>query len=321
MRAAQVVARGEVQIIETEKPKLEPGHALVRPRFLSLCGSDIHMLHYMEEELYPFPPGTSGHEMVGIVEAVNAPGSGIEPGTKALTIVPDHTGMAEYVLAPIERVIPLPENKSLPLLLQAQQLGTVIYSCKRLPNVVGKTAAVIGQGSVGLYFDFMLRRMGAERVIGLDLKQARVDAGLHFGATHTANNSHADAETIVRELNGGELADVVIEAAGEADTINLAPRLVTKHGTIFYFGIPRAHTLNFDFFEFFRKYATTMSESGTATEPGFLSFRQALRWISEGVIDVEGLLTHSFPFERVSEAYALAKSREDNVIKILIEMP
>jgi L-iditol 2-dehydrogenase len=321
MRAAQVVAPGDARIVETPKPELQPGHALVRPRYLSLCGSDVHMVYYHSPELYPFPPGTTGHEMVGVVEAVDAPGSGIEVGTLALTIAPDHRAMAEYYLAPVERILPLPNHRPAEHLLMAQQLGTVIFASKRLPGVLDQTVAVLGQGSVGLYFDFLLRRLGAATVIGIDVKEARVAASKQFGATHSVNNTEVDAVEAVKEITGGELADVVIEAAGEAETINLAPRLLKPHGTLLYFGIPRKHTLTFDFYELFRKYATTLSEAGTAYEPGFKSFRQALRWISEGEIDVEPLLTHRFPFDQVVDAYALARSRDDGAIKIVVEMP
>ena len=50
----------------------------------------------------------------------------------------------------------------------AQQLGTVVFGCRRLPSLVGKTVAVIGQGSVGLFHDFMLRRIGAHRIIAIE---------------------------------------------------------------------------------------------------------------------------------------------------------
>ena len=76
--------------------------------------------------------------------------------------------MAEFYLAPIENVLPLPAGKTPEELLMAQQLGTVIYACKKLPSVIGKTAVVIGQASAGLWFDVMLKRLGARRIVALD---------------------------------------------------------------------------------------------------------------------------------------------------------
>jgi threonine dehydrogenase-like Zn-dependent dehydrogenase len=125
MKAMQVVARGQAQLIEIPKPEVKPGHVLVRASRLSQCGSDIRMLHHAPEASYPFPPGTTGHEMVGTIEAIDVANSAIKPGAQVLALAPYHRAMAEYFLAPIEHVIPLPAGLPLEQLLQAQQLGTV----------------------------------------------------------------------------------------------------------------------------------------------------------------------------------------------------
>lgn len=320
MRAVQIVGHGQIQFVEISKPELLPGHVIVRPRYLSLCGSDIHMLYYSHGRSYPLPVGTTGHEMVGVVEEVDAPGSGIKPGDWALTLAPPQNAMTECYMAPVEHVFVLPPGTSPQLMLQGQQLGTVIYSCKRLPNVMGKSVAVVGQGSAGIYFDFILRRMGASTVIGIDLIESRTEAAKRFGATHTVNNSKVDALTAVSEITGGELADIVVEAAGEPSSINLAPYLVKQYGQLLYFGIPRAQTIPFDFRNFFSKYAHTITNSGAAREPGHTSTKQALQMLAAGEIDVESLITHSFPFERVMDAYEMAYKRSDDCIKILVEV-
>jgi threonine dehydrogenase-like Zn-dependent dehydrogenase len=189
MKAVQVVARGQARFIDVPVPKLLPGHALVRTRRLSLCGSDIRMLHFAPEDAYPFPPGTTGHEMVGVIEAIDVPGSTLRPGDMTLTLAPTHQAMAEYFLAPIDHVIPLPTHMPIEQLLQAQQLGTVIFASQRLPDVAGKTVAVIGQGSAGLFFNFHLRRLGAKRVIALDIDTFRLKLSKQYGATHTIHNA------------------------------------------------------------------------------------------------------------------------------------
>src|SRR5215212_11021 len=151
MKAVQVVARGKAEFVDVPVPELRPGHVLVRTRRLSLCGSDIRMLHFAPDDAYPFPPGTTGHEMVGVIEAIDSPESALRAGDAVLTLAPSHQAMAEYFLAPLEHVIPLPAREcdgiSIEHLLQAQQLGTVLFACQRLPNLMDKTVAVIGQGS------------------------------------------------------------------------------------------------------------------------------------------------------------------------------
>ena len=331
MKAVQVVARGQARFVDAPVPELKPKHVLVRTRRLSLCGSDIQMLHHAADSQYPFPPGTTGHEMVGFVEALDAPGSGLKVGDAVLALAPGHRAMAEYYLAPVEHVIPLPSGVPLELLLQAQQYGTVLFGCQRLPNLVAKTVAVVGQGSAGLFYDFQLRRMGALRVIALDVDARRLERSKKFGATHTIHNAggagsgdpRTTSETVeaIRQITGGELADVVIEAAGEVASINLAIDLVRPCGDILFFGYPRGQTIQFNFDNLFHKCCHAHTIVGSSIEANQTSTRIALDVIASGQLDVSQLITHRVPFADVIDAYELHRTRGDKCLKIVIEMP
>ena len=320
MRAVQVMAPGRAEFIETPLPELRPGHALVRTRLLSLCGSDVQWLHYLDPEDYPLAPGTTGHEVLGEVVAHDAPDN---PPSRdlALTLVPAHTGMAEYCLVRAENVLPLPPGVAPEHLLQAQQFGTVIYACKQLPNVIGQDVAVIGQGSAGLWFDLMLRRMGARRVIAIDLQAHRLQAGLLYGATDTIHNADADAVAALAELTDGRMADIVVEAAGEVASINLAVALTRSDGFLLNFGAPRATVAPFAMLDYFYKNLTMRSAVGAFRDPDHCCTRQALHMIASGEVDAAPLLTHRFPFSQVLEAYELHAARDEGAIKILIDMP
>ncbi|MEZ4864637.1 MAG: zinc-binding dehydrogenase [Caldilineaceae bacterium] len=320
MRATQVMAPGEIRVVEMPKPDLQPGYALVRTKQVSLCGSDYHSIYFSEPSAYPLPPGMSGHEVVGVVEAVDAPGSGVQIGDAALALVRGNRGMADYSLVAAEDLLTLPANKPLDHLLQAQQLGTVIYAAKHLPtNVIAKDVAVIGQGSAGLWWNYMMRRLGARRVISIDLQGHRLAASKHYGATDTVHNANCDAVEAVRELTGGEMVDVVIEAAGEATTIPLAVDLVKRHGAILYFGVPRLETLEFPFFTLFRKCLLVRTIVGALSDHNHVSTRLALELIANGEADVGPMITHHFPFEQVLDAYELQTTRDEGAIKIVVD--
>ena len=320
MKAVQVVARGKAAFVEVAVPSLRPGHALVRTRHLSLCGSDIRMLYFAPEKSYPYPPGTTGHEMVGVVEAIDAPGSTVQVGDAVLALAPTHQAMAEFFLAPINHVIPLPTGIPLEHLLQAQQLGTVLFACQRLPSLIGKTVAVIGQGSAGLFFDYQLRQMGVRRVIALDLESFRLDRSTSFGATHVVHNAVVDPVERIRKINDGDLADAVVEVAGEASAINLAIDLVRQGGDILYFGYPRQEIIPLNFDLLFHKCCRVQTIVGATVEPNQTSTRVAVDLIAGGRIDVGSLVTHRFPFADVLDAYELHRTRGDKCVKIVIDM-
>ena len=321
MKAVQVIEPGKAIFVDTPKPELQPGHALVRPSKLSLCGSDIRMLYHANPNEYPFPPGTTGHEMVGVIEEIDPNHPEFKKGDHVLALAPGHRAMAEFYLAPFEHVLPLRSERTPVQMLQAQQLGTVLYASQKLPSVASKTVVVIGQGSAGLWFNFHLRRLGARKVIALDLEDFRLKNSAHFGATHQINNREVDAQEAIRQLNDGELADVVIEAAGEVDSINLAVHLVKQYGDILFFGYPRGQYISFDFEDFFHKCCRSTTIVGATCETDQTSTRIALDIIADGEINVDPLLTHEIPFNDVFDAYELHRTREDEAVKIVIDMP
>jgi threonine dehydrogenase-like Zn-dependent dehydrogenase len=324
MRAVQVIAPGEAVFVEIPVPELKPGHALVRTRHLSLCGSDIWMIDHSLPHKYPFPPGTSGHEMIGVIEAVDPPNGEIRPGDLTLTLVIEHQGMAEYYLAPLEHVLPLPPGKPVEHLLQAQQLGTVIYASKRLPSLLDKSVAVIGQGSAGLWFNLIARRMGARQVIGVDLQAHRLTIAPRYGATHVVHNNESDAAQAIAEMTDGRMADVVIEAAGEISAINLAVDLAAERGFVLYFGVPRTQgqpTIPFAYERFFEKNLLAQTVVNAMAETNQSSSRLALEWIASGIADPGPMLTHRFPFDQTLDAYELQRTRDEGAVKIVIDMP
>ncbi|MEZ4730307.1 MAG: zinc-binding dehydrogenase [Caldilineaceae bacterium] len=320
MRATQVMAPGKITVVDTPKPELQPGYAIVRTKQVSLCGSDYHSIYFSAPQAYPLAPGVSGHEVVGIVDAIDAPESGISVGDQVLTLIRTNRGMADYCLVAANDLLPLPHGKPLDHLLQAQQLGTILYAAKHLPtSIMAKTVAVIGQGSAGLWWNWLMRRLGARRVIAVDLQAHRLAVSKHYGATDTVHNANLDAAKAVSELTGGEMVDVVIEAAGEAETIPLAVNLVKRYGAILYFGVPRLDTVEYPFATFFRKCILARAIVGALSDPNHECTRMALDLIAKGEADVGPMITHHFPFEQVLDAYELQVTRDEGAIKIVVD--
>ena len=322
MKAVQIVARGQCAFVEAPKPTMQPGSAIVKTLRLSLCGSDIRHIHYLPDDRYPSPIGETGHEMVGVVEAIDPSfdEGTVKAGDIVLCLAPDHRAMQEYYRAPIDRLLPFPAGTPLENAVQAQQFGTVLYAAKSLPDLRGKTAAVIGQGSAGLWFNFALKQRGAAKIIALDLKAYRLAYSKTYGATDTLHNADIPTADALRELNGGDPPDVVIEAAGEEASIRLAIEVVRENGFVLYFGVPRFETMDFPIFEYFWKSLTACSNVGTIKEPNHASTRQALQWISDGTVPVADMITHTFKFADVIEAYELHRLQDEGAVKIVIDM-
>ena len=120
----------------------------------------------------------------------------------------------------------------------AQQLGTVVFGARKLPSLLGQTVAIVGQGSVGLFHDFMLRRLGAHRIIAIEPVKERLDAGRRMGIDEAIDVTGQRATEAVLDLTNGQGADVVVEAVGSVDTFNQTLQLVRPLGRIAVFGLP-----------------------------------------------------------------------------------
>ena len=106
----------------------------------------------------------------------------------------------------------------------------------------GESVAVIGCGGVGDAAIAGARLAGATTVIAVDIEERKLDWARMFGATHTVNSRTADPVAEIRALTGGFGADVVIEAAGRADTYRQAFEARDLAGRVVLVGVPAPGT-------------------------------------------------------------------------------
>jgi S-(hydroxymethyl)mycothiol dehydrogenase len=102
----------------------------------------------------------------------------------------------------------------------------------------GDTVAVIGCGGVGDAAIAGASYAGARRVIAVDVDPRKLEWATRFGATHTVNSREVDAVDAIRELTGGNGADVVIEAVGSPDTYRQGFFARDLAGTLVQVGVP-----------------------------------------------------------------------------------
>ncbi len=301
-------------------PSVADGEVLLRTAYASICGSDLHTV-FLNAPPRPGAAGYPGHESVGEVVESRCPG--FEPGDRVLTVpyAADGRCLAEFQALPGSACVRLPATAPLSHLLMAQQLGTVVYALRSHPlDLVGKDAAVIGQGSAGAFFTFLLKRAGAARVLVSDKSPARLAYSRQVGADLAVDADAVDFRSAVMEATGGRGADVVVEAVGSRDTFPLSLELAAAGATVVWFGLPEDDGgYPFSFGEFFRRRLTAHTKFGAQGEPGLESFRYAVRLIADGALDVAPLLGHMLPIEQVDQAFRIARDRTGNALKVSIK--
>lgn len=102
----------------------------------------------------------------------------------------------------------------------------------------GDSVAVIGCGGVGDAAILGASLAGAAKIIAVDVDDRKLEWARGFGATHTVNSRSADPVEAIRDLTGGNGADVVIEAVGRPETYEQAFYARDLAGTVVLVGVP-----------------------------------------------------------------------------------
>jgi threonine dehydrogenase-like Zn-dependent dehydrogenase len=318
MIAGQITEPRRIDLVEMPLPQPGDGEILVKVEVGSICGSDlpyflVDRAHPSIADLpVPLPPALSLHELIGTVAQTRS--RRFREGDRVLALPYKHRGLSEYFLSHQENAVPIPKGPGERLVL-SQPLGTVIHACLKLPNLLGQTAVILGQGPIGQLFSALLSRMGALRIIAVDPIPERLGVARRMGATHTIGEDAAKATEMVHELTGGRGADLVVEAVGHAEAFKAAMRLARRNGTVIAFGLPHRAQYVVEINEFFYNEGRLINSVGPDVQR---DFPIAVEMIAAGLIDVSPLVTHRFHWSHAQDAFAIFADRRDGAIKVIL---
>jgi len=316
VKTGQITARGRISLIEVDDPRPpRDGEVVVTAETGCLCGSDIPFFSEPQPR-YPLTPGLSLHEIVGCVTSTAS--SSFRTGDRVLAMPPGLLGCAEQLLVADSRLVHIDEALSDEAAVISQPMATVLSALSVVPAVIGLTVAVVGQGPIGQLFNVCLSMAGAARIIGIDVRDSRVARSCEFGATDVVVSREAggrDAIERVREMTGGTMADLVVEAVGhEEQQFNLATALARNHGRVLYFGIPPDRFDGIAFEPVVRKSLTIYTSVPDDLRP-FVKI--AMRAIRQGRLNPDRLITHRFEFADLQKAFEAYRDRTG--MKVIIE--
>jgi L-iditol 2-dehydrogenase len=321
VKALQVVNPRSFDRVQISLPHMPTGSAdriVVRTLWVSMCGSDIPFFTGKKRfRSYPLAPGAPIHECVG--EVVESATDLFKPGELVLSIPDGDQGLAEFFLAQTARTVKLKADISdLGTACIIQPLSTVMNAMNRLGDVQGKSFAVIGLGSIGLFFCWLAANNGAGSVIGIDPCSFRCQFAESFGATRTVCRNGIEFVQNVRMAPDKWIPpDICVEAVGhQMDTINDCLELVRKRGTVVAFGVPDHMVYALDYETFFRKNAVLMA---TVTPEWTEYLSKAQDMFLENKDELSKFVTHRLPIREAEKAFSLYERHEDGIIKAVLD--
>ena len=161
--------------------------------------------------------------------------------------------------------------------------------------------------------------LGAGKIFAVESDPRRAELARQYGADEVIDFQETDPVERIMELTDGEGVDSSIEALGSSKTFEDCINVTRPGGTISNIGyhgqgefvrIPR------------EGWGVGMSDQtiNTALCPGGrVRLSRLLRLIHAGKVDPTPMTTHRFDFADIEEAFNLMKTKEDGVIKPLIE--
>jgi threonine dehydrogenase-like Zn-dependent dehydrogenase len=300
----------KVEVHAPAAADLRAGQVLLAVQAGGICGSDLPFVR--GGVIPPRVPGAPLHEVVGEVVASAHPAH--QPGTMVVGWASGFDGLAEFVVSDGEQLSPYDTSLAATTAVMLQPLACVLYVVHRLGELRGKTAAVVGQGPIGLLFSHVLKQCGASHVIGVD-RVDRSESAHVFGVDEVVT---ADATLWSATLPDAGRPSVVIEAVGhQVSTLKACLDSVAFGGEVFYFGLPDDPVYPFDMVTFLRKNLTLRS-GGTLERRRVLA--EADAYLADHAELRESYVSHVYHVGDAADAFAAANQPRPGQYKIAIDM-
>ena len=199
-----------LQFVEMPTPQPQAGEVLVKVAASGVNYADIQQ----RRGTYPMPvslPYVAGYEVAGVVEAVGAEVTQLQPGQRiAATILSG--GYAEHAIVPAAQAIPLPDGLGDPEATALLVQGMTAVGLLR----TGEYASVLvlaAAGGVGSVLVQLAKNQGKTVIaaVGSDAKKAQV---LNFGADAVVSYADADWVQQVMDATGGQGVSAAFDAVG-----------------------------------------------------------------------------------------------------------
>jgi threonine dehydrogenase-like Zn-dependent dehydrogenase len=335
MTGAYLPGNSTVVLKQVEVPTPGHGEVLLRMKASTICGSDIRCIYH--EHLGKGPEGyqgvIAGHEPCGqIVKA----GPGCRRFREGDRVIVYHIsgcgvcndcrrgymisctseryrraygwqrdgGMADFLLAEEKDLIHLPDELTYADGAQvACGFGTVYEGLQKVGISGNDAVLVTGLGPVGLATAALCRKLGARRIIGIDVVKERMQLALDLKLCDDVLPSAATNVSEVRALTGGQGVERAVDCSANDAARATAIRATRKWGRIVFLGEGGRVEFN-PSPDIIHDQKTIFGSWVTST------------WLMEELVErlvawnlhPADLVTHRFALDRVADAYSLMAS-------------
>ena len=342
MKAANLYAPGDIRVEQVPIPAPKEGEALVKVKAVGVCGSDISRV--METGTYRFPT-IPGHEFSGEVVGLGPGAGGFSQGDR-VTVIPmmpcktcdycrigeyqlcesyNYLGSrtdgayAEYVVAPVENLLRLPEDVSFELGAMTDPASVALHAVRKARIQPGDRVAVFGVGPIGMFAVQWAKILGAGQVYAIDIFSEKLEVVRELGADVCINSRELDPVETIKERTGGRGVERTIEFAGHPVTQQQSILAAAKLGTSVWGGIShRGLELSKKAVDdVLRKELVITGSWNSSFAPLKSDWGKSLEFMGLGKIRAGNIISHKLPLDRIKETFEMMLAREEYFNKVM----
>jgi len=337
VKAVQIVSPEKVQILDVEKPALQPDEVLLKIEYVGFCGSDLNT--FLGKNPMVKMPVVPGHEVGAVIEAKGEQVPDNLAIGQVVTVNPytncgkcascrnrrynacQHNetlgvqrngAMCEYIALPWQKVIPADGMSTRDCAL-IEPMSVGFHAVSNACVVDNDIVMVIGCGMVGLGAVVRAALRGAT-VVAVDLDDEKLALAKEVGAKYVINSKTTNVHDEVMRISQGFGADVVIEAVGNPMTYNMAIDEVSFTGRVVYIGYAKSE-VSFQTKLFVQKELTIRGSRNALPE----DFRAVINYLNQNNFPYSKFISKIVKPEEAETALSEWAAQPQKVFRILVE--
>ena len=346
MKAGVVHAREDIRYEEIEKPVPKEGQVLIKVKYTGICGSDVPRVN---GDACHFFPNVLGHEFSGTVEELGEGVTSLKPGDRVagVPLVPcmkcedcqkgnyslcrhysfigsrEFGSFAEYVVVPEANAVKVSPDVSFEQGAFFEPATVALHGLERLQYTGGKTVAILGGGTIGMFVMQWAKIFGAKEAVVFDIAPERLELGRRLGATAGINTLEADFMEQAMKLTDQKGFDYVYETAGNTITMKMAFALAANKAGVCFVGTPTKElSFTVDEWENMNRKEFNLTGSWMSYSAPFPGHEWELtsHYFQTGALKFdESFIFKKIPLSQIGEAFEMYKTPGAVKGKILID--
>lgn len=340
MRALVYHGPHNLTVDQWEEPTPGPREVKLAPRYVGICGSDLH--GYTGSSGRRIPPMIMGHEIAAVVEEMGTEVTSLHIGDRVtvqpimfcgkcdycrqgltnvcanrrgLGVLDVNGAFCEHFTMPQDNVLLIPDGVTDKAAAMMDPFSVVFRAIKYAMPVKNKNILIVGSGTIGLLFMKLARYYGAKKIVVSDLSSERLGIASRMGADLVVNPKRQDVNEFLRENGLEDQIDVAVECVGVSATAKQSIDCVRINGLVIWIG-NAAKMVEIDMQSIVTRSIRVQGTYGFTDA----DFREALEFLDNSGLNIDDMATNIVTLDQAPATFEKLCQGAGTELKVLVQI-